>query len=571
MKQLLYFLILISLGTGCSDFLDVNPKGVLSDENLTAPENAEGLVISAYSSLGSDHYTAPFSLWSYGNVRSDDAYKGGRDEADIQAVHFFETFLYVQPDMAGMEGGGDPDEMWFSLYVALSRVNNALRSLNTLTDEEMPDRVKRIAEMRFLRGHFYFTLKILWKNIPYIDENVPVNEYKNISNTALTSDQLWDKIGGDFEFAATNLPPTQSEVGRANKFAAYAYLAKTRLYQAYEQDEKNNVVSINSEKLTDVVSYCDQVIGSGYDLQPDYAYNFLPGPYENGIESLWSVQYSVGDVTPKGRLNWGDVLSAPMAGGFGCCGFHQPSQNLVNAYKTDDKGLPMLDSFADENADDFTGSQSFDPRLDHTVAMPGKPWKYNRNLVMDNSWLRNASVYGTNMSLKENVDPECDCMVNIDPFYGNSKNRIIIRFADVLLMKAEALIELDRYAEALPLINRIRERAAESTQLLLDNNNRPLSNYKVASYPALSSKEEARKVLRFERRLEFAMEGSRFFDLVRWGIADQAINEYFTHEKQVRDHLSNAQFTKNRDEYAPIPQQQINWSGGLYDQNFGYN
>lgn len=571
MKRLIYLIILTMISLSCTDFLDVNPKGVLSDENLTKPENAEGLVISAYSALGSDHYTAPYSLWSLGNVRSDDAYKGGRDEADIQAVHFLETFVFTQPNMSGMEGGGDPDELWYSLYICISRINNALRALNELTDDEMPNREIRIAEMKFLRAHVYFKLKIIWKYVPYIDEYLPVNEYENVSNRALTNDELWEKIAKDFSDAVNHLPSNQDEVGRANKSAAQAYLAKTRLYQAYEQDEINNVVSINATKLQEVVVLCDEVIGSAYKLQPDFAYNFLPGQYENGIEALWSVQYSVGDVTPKGRLNWGDVLSAPMAGGFGCCGFHQPSQNLVNAFKTNPQGLPMLDNFADENATEFNGSQSFDPRLDHTVAMPGKPWKYVPDLVMEKSWLRNENVYGLFMSLKENVAPDCDCLVNIDPFYGNSKNRIILRYADVLLMKAEALIELNRFNEALPLINEVRDRASKSKSLLVDASNRPLSNYNIGLYQSFVSKDEALKALRFERRLEFAMEGSRFFDLVRWGIADQVLNQYFDLEKKVTDHLNNALFTKNRDEYAPIPQQQIQWSKKLYEQNHGYN
>ena len=570
MKKISLYIFIIALVTGissCKSFLEVEPKGVLSEEILTNPENVEGLVISAYSSLGSDHYTAPYSLWSYGNVRSDDAYKGGRDEADIQSFHFFETFVYTQPNMGGLEGGGDPDELWFSYYIAISRINNALRALNNISEDDMPLKLVRQAEMRFLRGHFYFNLKILWKHVPFIDELLPVNEYENVSNRALTNDQLWGKITEDFEFAVENLPFTQAEIGRANKYAAHAYLAKTLLYQAYEQDDNHQVVNINAAKLQMVIDNCDQVIGGPYSLESDFANNFLPGGYENGPEALWSVQYSIGDVSPKGRLNWGDVLSAPMAGGFGCCGFHQPSQNLVNAYKTDQNGLPKLGSYNDS---DYSPGENVDPRMDHTIAMVGKPWKYVPDLIMTESWIRNSAVYGTYMSLKENVAPDCDCLVNIDPFYGNSKNKIVIRYADVLLMKAEALVELNRADEALPLVNQIRSRAAASTALLADANGNPLSNYSVGTYTSLGSKEEAREKIRFERRLEFAMEGSRFFDLVRWGIANQVLNSYFNVEKTKRTYYENALFTPGRDEYCPIPQQQIFWSKGLYQQNQGY-
>jgi len=565
---LLIFVLLTTSIQSCTEFLDVSPKGVLSEENLTSPEGIEGMVIAAYSALGSDSYRAPFSLWSYGNVRSDDAYKGGRDEADIQAKHFFETFVYVQPNMGGLEGGGDPDELWFSYYMAISRINNALRALNAISEDEMPIKKVRQAEMRFLRAHFYFNLKIMWKHVPFIDEFVPVNDYATVSNRDLTSDELWNRIAEDLEFAVNNLPAQQPEIGRANRYAAHAYLARVRLFQAYEQDDLHNVININPERLEQVVLHATEVINSPYySLEPDFANNFLPGPYENGPESVWAIQYSVGDVAPFGRLNWGDVLSAPMAGGFGCCGFHLPSQNLVNAFKTDINGLPLLNTFNDA---DWDGIQSVDPRLHHTVAMVGNPWKYETDLIIDEAWLRNPVVYGYYMSLKENVSPRYEGMINIDPFFGNSKNRIVIRYADVLLMKAEALIELNRVNEALPLINEIRTRASNSASRLVDASEAPLANYNVGVYSSLGTQEEAREKLRFERRLELAMEGNRFFDLVRWGIADQVLNAYFEGEREKRSHLRVAHFTKNRDEYAPIPQQQIFWSRGTYVQNPGY-
>jgi starch-binding outer membrane protein, SusD/RagB family len=570
MKKISILIILVLL-TGiiqsCTDFLDVSPKGVLSEENLTNPSNIEGMVISAYSALGSDSYRAPYSLWSYGNVRADDAYKGGRDEADIQSFYFFETFVYTQPNMGGLEGGGDPDELWFSYYISISRINNALRALNSISEDEMPVKMVRQAEMRFLRAHFYFNLKIMWKHVPFIDEFVPVNDYENVSNRELTNDELWNKIAEDLEFAVDNLPAQQPQVGRANRYAAHAYLAKVRLYQAYEQDDLHNVININPDLLEQVVYHTSEVINSSYRLETDFAHNFIPGPYENGPESVWAVQYSVGDVAPLGRLNWGDVLSAPMAGGFGCCGFHLPSQNLVNSFKTDNNGLPLINNFNDE---DWNGTQNVDPRLHHTVAMLGNPWKYETDLIIDEGWLRNPEVYGEYMSLKENVSPRFEGMINIDPFYGNSKNRIVIRYADVLLMKAEALIELNRIDEALPLINEVRTRASNSASLLRDASGTPLANYHVGSYSTLGSKEDAREKLRFERRLELAMEGSRFFDLVRWGIADEILNSYFVGEKEKRNYLNIAHFTKNRDEYAPIPQQQIFWSKGTYVQNPGY-
>ncbi len=548
---------------GCNK-LDINPKGVLSEEQVSTPEGAEKFVTAAYSQLGNDHYDVPFSLWPYGNGRSDDQYKGGRDEADIQDFHFIQTFYNTRTDF------GPVDALWFNLYVGVSRANSAMNVIEKLDVAQYPQKNTRLGELRFLRGHFYFMLKTLFKHVPFIDEKVPRDVYDTISNRTLSNDQLWEKIAEDFTFAAEQLPEQQTQVGRVNKFAAYAYLAKTRLYQAYTQDDRHNVTGINAAKMQQVIEATDKVIASPYHLEPDFANNFLPGTFENGPESLFAVQYSSDDGTLKGRLNFGDVLSVPQ--GLGCCDFNKPSQNLVNAFHNGDDGLPLFDVFNNFNVNlsvDFV-----DPRLDHTVAIPGHSWKYEPDNTYEESWNRSPGIYGVYASQKENVSPDCDCFVNIDPFYGNSKNRIIIRFADVLLFKAEALIELNRPDEALPLINAIRERAKQSTARLRDASGNPQARYRVEPYvPGTNitwNQETARKALRFERRIEFAMENSRFFDLVRWGIADQVLNNYFSVEKSTRPFLSNAVFTKNKHEYLPIPQNQIYFSKQLYRQNAGY-
>lgn len=552
---------IISLAA-CQKALEISPKGVLDESQVNSPEGADGLVIAAYSQLGNDHYDVPFSLWPYGNVRADDAYKGGRDAADIQNFHFLETFVNMRPDF------GEIDALWYNCYIGVRRANSAISVINELSDEAYPAKQTRLGEARFLRGHFYFQLKILFKYIPYIDENVAAEDYPNIFNRELNNDELWEKIAEDFAFAATALPANQNEIGRATSIAANAYLAKTRLYQAYQQDEQHQVSSINPSYLEQVVTAADQVLNAGRSLENDFAYNFLPGAYENGSESLFAVQYSQNDQTLKGRLNYGDVLSVPQ--GLGCCDFQKPSQNLVNAFKTDANGLPLFEAF-----DDNTNPGTVDPRLNHTVAIPGNPWKYETNRVFNESWSRSPSDYGTYASLKENVSPDCDCFINIDPFYGNTKNRIILRLADVMLFKAEALIELGRQNEALPLINEIRSRAANSTSLLVRANGDSQANYLTSTYVPggnipVWDQETARRALRFERRLEFALEGSRFFDLVRWGIAGPTLNNYLNVEKQRRAVLSDGHFTVSRDEYLPIPQNQIFFSKGLYQQNTNY-
>lgn len=550
MKKIIYTAFFSTAFLASCNFLDETPQGIMTDEEVKT--QIEGLVTTAYSALGNDHYDVPFSLWPYGNVRSDDAYKGGGDLNDIGVFHFYEISQNIQPTFA------EPDKLWFSCYQGISRANNALRLLKESSFEKKNE---RMGEMYFIRGHFYFMLKQVFGHIPFVDENTPDNEYEKTPNT-LPNDEQWAWIVSDFKKAYDLLPTSQPQKGRADKYAAATYLAKAYLYKAYRQDESNNVTSIDATDLEQVLTYTNEVMASSYGLEDDFAFNFLPGAYENGKESIFAIQFSHEDGTAYGRLNWGDVLSTPM--GLGCCDFHKPSQNLVNAFKTTN-GIPQFDTY--NNANYNASSDKTDPRLFHTVAIPGLPYKYNTNRIYQEDWNRNINIYGVYASLKENVDPDCSCFKNINPFRGNSKNRIVLRYADVLLMRAEALIELNRQNEALTLINQVRQRAKQSTSLIGYATNVDIEPYTSASW----TQEYARQALRWERRLEFAMEGQRFFDLVRWGIADEVINSYYISEASRRPAIySGAHFTKNKNEYIPIPQQQIGFVKGIYKQNAGF-
>ena len=338
------------------------------------------------------------------------------------------------------------------------------------------------------------------------------------------------------------------------------------LYKAYRQNEKNEVIEINEEDLKAVITYTDNAImtAGGFGLEEDFAYNFLP-QYENGKESIWAVQYSQDDNTMYGNLNFGNELTAPQF--FGCCDFQKPSQNLVNAFRTEN-GRPMFDTYNEKDNYDMQGN--YDPRLFHTVAIPGFPYKYNVNYIFDKTWTRNEQeYYGLYSSLKENVDPDCSCLKKVNsPFVANSMNRIVLRYADVVLMRAEALIQLNRLSEALPLVNEIRNRAARSTTLVFDYG----ASFKVEPYTMAewTDRDIAMRDLKWERRLELALEGSRFFDLVRWGDAAKVMNQYYASEASRRSYYSDANFIAGKNEYLPIPQKQINYSGGLYQQNNGW-
>lgn len=540
----------------CQDFLEVPAQGVLTEDNLNGVKQIENEIIAAYAAIGNDEINRPLSLWNYGNVRSDDAYKGGNDQNDGDFLHFLE----ISSPSIGNETWYT-DVFWYRNYVAISRANFALKLLDKISETEMPNKKVRIAEMRFLRGHMHFIQKIIFKMVPFIDENMSPEDIANVSNVSFTNDELWQKIADDFDFAYQNLPEVQPEVGRANKYAAAAYLAKVYLYKAYRQDEKHNVTIIDAGDLQHVIDLTGYVMTSSYRLENDFAYNFLPGNYENGAEALFSVQYSHDDGTTYGRLNMGNALTTPTPGG----DFNKPSQDLVNAYKTNN-GLPMFDNYAD--ADYNEQVDKVDPRLFHTVAIPDKPYKYT-NVNYERNQSRNPGMYGYYSSLKENVDPASEYYVKTGPWHANSKNNIIIRYADVLLMRAEAMIEKGDYAAALPLINQVRNRAKVSTGLIGFATNLNIQAY-VDGVNCVWNQDFARQALRWERRLEFAMEGSRFFDLVRWGITDLVMNNYYLREASVRTHYQGAQFTKNKNEYVPVPIQQINFSKGIYQQNYGF-
>jgi hypothetical protein len=569
-KYLLLIVCLIGTLGSCKKALDEQPQGVIASNQLNTPENIEKMVVSAYAALGNENLHTSNSLWPWGSMRSGDAYKGGDGVGDNSEWNDYETFVTNQ------NTNGLTDQMWAQIYNNIARANNALLRLDNIAGSEFPLKTSRQGEMRFLRGNHYFMAKIMWNLVPYIDENVPTSEYIKISNTAMSSDQLWDKIAADFRYAANVLPATQTDAGRPNKYTALAYLAKTMLYQAYKQDNNHNMTGIDQAKLNQVVSLCDSVINfSGYALAPDFGDNFLEVT-ENGPESVFAIQYSKNDGTQFGRIDMGHSLTYPMNPEYGCCWQHIPSQDLVNNFKTDANGLPLFNGYNNTDATkvaDFL-NQTFDPRLDHTVGIPGHPFKYVPTFVYQTSWARAPAIYGYFTSMKDDAAANDPSFQKIPPFMSSSKNWELVRFADVLLWKAEALIELNRPNEALPLINMIRQRAGNSTARLKQADGSFTSNYKVSLYqPGVNctwTQDYARQALRKERRLEFAMEGNRFFDLVRWGIADTYLNSYFASESTKRTYLKTAKFTKGRDEYLPIPLNQINYSKGLYKQNPGF-
>lgn len=570
------FFALLFLGVmalGCSEeFLDFQPKGVISDEQLNTPENAEKMVIAAYASLGNDGLLSNQygDMWAWGTVRADDGYKGGGGIGDQFDTHTTELFSL------NTANNGNSNHNWSTIYAAISRANDAMRRVQGLTDAEYPLKNQRLAEMRFVRGHLEFILKVLYKYPVFIDENTPKTEVINISNRVLSDQEGWDYIVDEFRAGVAALPDNQADEGRPTKNAARAYLAKVLLYKAYVQDDNHQVVSITQSELEEVVSLIETIEGTGeYGLFDDFAKNFL-WEFESGTESVWAIMRSIDDGAPEGRGNFSTGLTSSLGPGYGCCSFNQPSQNLVNAFKTDANGLPLFDTY-DNDPEIATGADmlanSMDPRIAHTAGIPGMPFKYDPNRIYDSTYSRVPGVYGYYMGMKDQELPTSPAFRQYTAFFSIARNTDQIRYGDLLLMKAEALIELNRLGEALDIINSIRERAIAPASLsrIADASGNPTGNWNVGTYSTLGSQENAREILRWERRLELAFESKRFFDLVRWGIAEEVMNAYFASEKNRRDYLKDGKFTAGRDEYLAIPQQQITVSQGLYQQNPGYN
>lgn len=599
-KAVLLILTILFSISSCSDFLEVNPKQVLDEGLLNSPEDMEGFVTAAYARITDiPSWDSPYSPWWSGSLRSDDSYKGGGGTWDAgDGWGFMETFVNLTPN------GWPLDFPWYVSYQIIQRTNTAIQKLQTISLEQYPQRDVRIGEMKFIRAFAHFRLKLFFKYMPYIDETVvgSTSQFESIPNREpnQANDQyLWQRILDDFKTAEDFLPAVQSEIGRVNKNAATAMVGQVLLFMAYEQDDRHQVININQEKLNESLTYLNKLTdqeGAAVALCADFGDNFIAESDNNTKESIWEIQYSIDDNSSTGgKINRGEGLNHPWGGwgGFQCCGFHHISYNMGNAFKTGANGLPLFDTYNDDDFGDyiknpdgsvnvalveagnvnFFNAHNFDPRFSHTIGVPGQPWKYDPQLIFETRAIRNGFEYGWMKSVKELPHPGCGCLL-YDGWQFNSMNKRMIRYDEVLLWKAEVLIQLNRPNEALPLINKLRERAANSASKLVMANGTPIMNYEIETYqPGVNctwDKDFAWKALQWESRLELAGEGRRFFNLQRWGILEETMNNYFLEEKERFSWMNNARFTEGRDEFFPIPQNQMKWAKGKYTQNPGY-
>lgn len=540
----------VMMSTACKkSFLNSPPLGELSKDQLAEKSGVETVIIGAYSVLNgqidqvSNAFNSPASNWSFGDVTSDDAYKGGGGTGDQNNIHKMETFTIDATSL-------DAQRKWMACFEGINRANEAIKLIKAATGYDETLRAQRIAEMRFLRGHFYFDLKKIYNRIPYIDENTASKDDYYVSNETLSSDEMWKKIEDDFKVGTTVLPVVQAQPGRPTQYAAWAYLAKAYVFQ---------------KKWTDAIAATNEVITKGnYSLMPNFSDTFTP-ENDNGREIVFAVQHSINDgSTNSYNGSIGDRLF-PIGGPYwpgAQYGFLRPSQNLVNAYKTTAAGLPV------GNNVDLTATDPVDPRIDHTMARQGIPF-LDLPEPYTTAWVRDVATYGPYSLKKRLVSPLSTHWLRVNP-YTNDLNYYVIRYADVLLWRAEAAIMTGDLETGRQYINQIRRRARDGkkVQKLTGGD---AATYVVAEYSTpFTNQTEAMSALKMERRLEFALEGHRFFDLVRWGEAATVINSYLAVEKTKRSYLTIANFVAGKNEYQPIPQNEIDLSKGALKQNPGY-
>jgi hypothetical protein len=587
MKRSVYAFVIILFLTGvfsCKKALEQPPLGSLSENIVANKDGVNALLIGAYAALdgmqgsdqgfgGSEAWTASPSNWVFGSIAGGEASKGS-DGGDQPAIDPIANF-FSDPNNAYYNG------KWKALYEGVSRTNNVLKLLAKATDINEDERAGIAGQARFLRAHYYFELKKMWNMVPFIDENtVNFNQPNDVD--------IWPKIVEDLQFAYDNLPGTQPEIGRANKWAAGAYLAKAYLYQ---------------HKFAEAKALFDAVIGQGttssglkYGLNQEFSDNYKPSK-ENNPEVVFTIEMAANvDANGPSNANNGDMLNFPYGGPFGCCGFFQPSVDLVNHFRTNSAtGLPYLTTFNNfpiKNDIGVKGTQSFtpdqgtlDPRLDWTAGRRGIPY-LDWGIFEGETWVRDQS-YGGPYAPKKNIYWQATQATDADLTSwapGSSINYLVIRYADVLLMAAECEAQAGSLAKAESYVNQVRARAANPQGWVYkykDDKNPmggfstvPAANYKISVYPAgdfdSKGKDYALASIYYERKLELAMEGHRFF----WGTAESELNAYFSYQGKITKDVTRGKFTKGKNDYYPIPQRQIDLSqagsGPLLKQNPGY-
>src|SRR5260221_2230122 len=593
-----YFGILSGLSVGAAviiagcgkSFLDKPALGALSSTQVNNKDGLTDLLNGAYAALdgqgqnnsaigGGNPWEASPSNWIYGSVAGGDSHKGSSlsDQPPIVPI----------ANAQEIPANGFFNDKWRALYEGVTRCNSVLSTIAISPTVTAADKKEFASEAKFLRGHYYFELRKFFKMVPWIDENT--TDFRQPNNT-----DIFPKIETDFQAAIDSLPAIQSSVGKANKWAAMSYLGKVYLYE---------------KKYAQAKALFDQIIPSSYGgtgaggvtsnnlpygLTDRFEDNF-DAATKNNKESVFAIQMTANDGTNSiANANGGDMLNFPYNSPFRCCGVFQASVDLANSYRTDANGQPFVTDYnsptnAVKNDQGLKSDAAFtsdagnlDPRIDWTIGRRGIP-VHDWGNHPGNNWIRDQGSAGP-YSNKKNLYWQATARTYSNQSSwapGSAINYCIIRFADVLLMAAETEAQSGNFAQAETYVNAVRTRAANPANVLhkyIDDAHpmagfsaTPAAKYVVNAYTAgYFTAATALPAIYFERKLELACEGHRFFDLAPWGIAAQAMNAYYQYERQITGDLSTGNFTSNKNEDFPIQQQQIDLVNVTLKQNAGY-
>jgi hypothetical protein len=576
---------------GCSDFLSssATPQGALDEGTLANRAGVEATLIGAYRPLdcttSSGSWGCAASNWAFGTVGSGDSYKGstGADQPPINDLEGYHWGSANAEDYL--------NQKWSHVYEGVVRSNATLRLLKSVLasspgEFSTADANSIAGEAIFLRAHYHFEAYRFWGNIPYYLEDE--TDFRKVNATTA---EVITALLADLDSAGKLLPatPRNGQKGRVTSWAAKAYKGRVQVYAG--------------QFAAAVTTLSDVRLNGPYQLEASFDRVWTGfANFSNGPETILAYQASANDGDPGGNnANQGERLNMPNGGHFGCCGFNQPTQNLVNFYRVDATGLPLSLSAPttwNSNNNNFTSADllAVDPRLDWTVGRQGVPLK-DWGLYTVSAYARdvaNGGPYSPKRNLHENASGSELLTGGWAPTQQNDVNIHLFRFADALLLEAEARVETGDLATATTLVNMVRTRAGVSAQgcglpsdptaaaavvaaypicagdtrmaVPINDPSTVWANYLVSPYPAtFASQAFGREAVRAERRLELAMEGQRLFDLRRWGIAATELNGYLTgvgggREDTRRLYLANAEAFGTKHALYPIPNIQIELS-----------
>lgn len=601
---------LLTLGsTSCSDFLEVKPVGAVTEEDFANAEGVDQLVTGMYAKMHDNSYfEATLSNYVYGDVMGGSANKGStfQDQPDFTSL---ETFTFTTDN-------GYLNTKWKKCYNGVFFANNVIKVADMAKEElaatagEVKDNyTETIAQARFFRGFWHFeVVKLFGAAVPYVDDTaMKENVNPQVSNVDESGNYIyiWDKIIDDLQYAYDNLPDIwATDKGRVNKWAAAAFLAKVKMYQSSPYDGKNGT----QNRWSEVKSLLEEIMANGKDnngtkfkLADTYEELYIAGESDWTGESVFDIQMAItGTVEETSSINGPSHIGFNGALGTGGWGFYQPSYDLVNSHIVDEKGLPKMDgsykndpalTTLDENNIPHTNLTVYtDPRIDVSTGRFNTPfWDWTIPSSVD-GWVReysNGGLYLNKKNIPRKVDKGSLSIVTVTT--SSAKNFHLIRYADVLLWYAEALIETGNPQEAGKYINQVRARAANgyvkaadpdngmvetTSSYVLDDkvNGKTLSNaagnYRIGLYPdsQFATKESATQALRWERKIEMALEGHRWYDLARWGIIAEELNSFASYEKNFLLKYANSVYSPKWC-ILPIPLNEIQKMDGLLVQN----